>query len=346
MTRPKYILVVDDSISFRAFVTAMLREKGYRVAEADSGKRAYELLCNVRFDLVVCDVVMENGSGLELRERMLARQDMLTIPFIVMTSRTDAETLRAFEGRGIAGYLTKPFIPGQLLFMVEKLLSNFDELLLKEQEALKVERSMLLGAISSLAQALDARDGYTRSHSESVARYAADIARYLGYPPSEVEIVHTAGQLHDIGKIGIPDAILQKPGKLTSEEYEQIKTHSTIGANILSSIPRLDKISLAVRHHHERWDGSGYPAGLEGEDIPVLARILSVADTFDALTSDRPYRKGFSTDKALEIVAELSGSQLCPLCSESFLTLVSRDAVKRPEGQASLHPTLRAAGNS
>ncbi len=326
----KHILVVDDSKSFRLFITSLLREKGYRVTQAESGRKALALLKNLRFDLVLSDVIMADGDGLELRDEMLKDNRLTLIPFIVMTTNRNQEGPNAFEGRGIAGYLIKPFLPGQLLIMVERLLATFDELVQQNREKLILERNLLFGAISSLARALDARDGYTKSHSDSVAKLVVRISRRMGLSNHDVERIYLAGQLHDLGKIGIPDAILQKPSRLTAEEYEIIKTHSSVGADILAPIPGMAAVAKAIRHHHERFDGDGYPDGLKGENIPLWARILAVADTFDSLSSDRPYRKGFPLEKAYEIVRELSGSQLCPDCVEAFLATANQNIGVRP----------------
>lgn len=327
----KHILVVEDSDSFRDFIVRMLQNEGYQAAQAASGHAALSMLQNLRFDLVVSDVVMDDGDGLELRDQMLADSRLALIPFIVMTSNRSQECIRAFEGRGIAGYLVKPFLPGQLLIMVRRLLATFDEMVQQNQEKLVLERNLLFGAISSLARALNARDGYTRFHSDAVARLSVRIARRLRLANQDVERIYLAGQLHDIGKIGIPDAILQKPGRLDAEEYGIIKTHSTVGADILAPIPGMGPVAKAIRHHHERFDGKGYPDGLQGLHIPLWARIVAVADTYDALTNNRPYRQGLSARKACAILSEVSGTQLCPECTEAFFaTLQEQSGTRTP----------------
>lgn len=318
-TRLKHILVVDDSKSFRLFISGLLTEKGYRVTQADSGRAAYNLLKNLRFDLVISDVIMEDVNGLELRDKMLADETLALIPFIVMTSDRRHDGPQNFEGRGIAGYLIKPFLPGQLLIMVKRLLASYDEIMQQNLERVALERNLLFGAISSLARALNARDGYTKSHSDAVGKLAVRISRRMGLPGQDVEYIHLAGQLHDLGKIGVPDSILQKPDKLTTEEYEVIKTHSVVGADIIAPIPGMGQVAKAIRHHHESYDGTGYPDGLKGEGIPLWARIIAVADIFDALTSDRPYRKGFPMDKAYKMIVNFTGTQLCPLCVDAFM---------------------------
>ncbi len=168
---------------------------------------------------------------------------------------------------------------------------------------------------------LDSRDPYTFAHSWRVSALCESIVGKMGISPEWKDVIHVAAHLHDIGKIGVPDNILNKPGKLSFSEFEIIKNHSEIGYNIVKNIPSLEKIALYVRHHHERWDGKGYPLGLAGKDIPFGARIIAVADTFDALTSSRPYSKALSMDEAIGIIKCESSRQLCPETCDVFLSL-------------------------
>jgi putative nucleotidyltransferase with HDIG domain len=172
-----------------------------------------------------------------------------------------------------------------------------------------------------IIQILDSRDPYTYQHSWRVAALCECMVSQLNLSQDWEETIHVAAHLHDIGKIGVPDYILNKPDKLTLGEYELMKAHSEIGFEIVRKIPSLEKTALYVRHHHERWDGCGYPAGLAGKKIPFGARIIAVADTFDAMTSSRPYQKGIPYKRAFEIIAEESGRQLCPEACEAFLNL-------------------------
>jgi len=185
--------------------------------------------------------------------------------------------------------------------------------------------------IQALAAAVDAKDPYTKGHSQRVARYAADLAAYLGMPESEVELIHMTGTLHDVGKIGVPDAILQKPARLTDEERAVIETHPVLGEVIVRKAPQLAATLPGVRHHHERWDGKGYPDGLAGERIPLMARILAVADTFDAMTSDRPYRSGMSVDEALEEIERQAGTQFEARLALMFVELMRGKAAAGEE---------------
>jgi diguanylate cyclase (GGDEF)-like protein len=186
-----------------------------------------------------------------------------------------------------------------------------------------------LATIQALAAAVDAKDTYTRGHSQSVAQYATDLARIMGFSQSDIQLVHTAGTLHDVGKIGVPDDILKKPGRLTDEERTVMETHPVLGELIVRKVPSLAGILPGVRHHHERWDGRGYPDKLAGERIPYIARILAVADSFDAMTSDRPYRKGMAFDIALHEIERGSGSQFDPELAGAFLSMMRERELPR-----------------
>ena len=182
----------------------------------------------------------------------------------------------------------------------------------------KLQR-MFVASLGSLVKALEGKDAYTRGHSDRVTKYAVTVARELGLPEDEVETIRLAGLLHDIGKIAMDDHVLNKPGKLTDEEYETFKSHAQWTGDILEGLDWLREVRDMAMHHHERWDGLGYPGGLKGEECPLGARILSVTDTYDAMTSDRSYRKGMPHDKAVPVIAEVAGSQLDPDIVEAFL---------------------------
>ncbi|MEW5726021.1 MAG: HD domain-containing phosphohydrolase, partial [Thermodesulfobacteriota bacterium] len=233
-------------------------------------------------------------------------------PFVVMTGKTSSGARKMGQKVGVSAYLTKPFTREGVIMLVERLLAEHRSLL-------ALEWDMVLASITSLAKALDERDPYTRFHSENVARYAVAIGRKAGLNSVQIESLRLAGQLHDIGKIGIPDILLRKPGRLTEEEFEKIKEHSRRGAEILKPIPSLEEVIPAILHHHERLDGQGYPDGLAGQDIPVMAQIMAVADTYDALVTDRPYRQGMTREKALSIMGKAAGSQLSPLFVDLFI---------------------------
>lgn len=178
--------------------------------------------------------------------------------------------------------------------------------------------------LDALVTAVDNKDRYTRKHSEDVLTHSLMIARELGLSQAEQHTMEVAALVHDLGKIGVPDAILRKPGRLTDEEFEAIKQHPELGAIIVSAVPGLEDTLDAVRHHHERWDGGGYPSGLRGEETPLIARVMAVADAFSAITTDRPYRKGLPQDEALSILRAGAGTQWDPECVAVFLAAVDK----------------------
>jgi putative nucleotidyltransferase with HDIG domain len=190
----------------------------------------------------------------------------------------------------------------------------------------------LFSILYAFVETLEARDAYTKQHSARVTRYAATMAKALGRSEEEIEILQVAANLHDIGKIGIPDHILLKPGRLTEEEYEVIKKHPLIGSHIIGHFDMWSKEQRVIRAHHERWDGRGYPDGLKREQIPYLARIIAIADVYDALTSDRSYRSKMPVDKAVALLRENSGSQFDPEITDLFLHLLDRGDMDLNEG--------------
>jgi putative two-component system response regulator len=319
---PSHILVVDDSRFIRAFMRDALAGAGYRVTCVENGQKALDVLSAERVDMVISDIHMPVMDGRAFRAQMLVTPENAAIPFLVMSTDDSEENVKIMRELRVSAFLTKPFKADQAIILVERILDYTSLLISAHQEMANQEKVMLLSSIMSLAQTLDARDAYTRSHSDSVAETATHIVRHMKCDASQVEMMHIAGRLHDIGKVGIPDSILQKPGRLTVEEYDVIKTHPGIGANILGPIPSLSEVAGIIRSHHEHFDGSGYPFGLAGEDIPLLARVLALADAYDALTSDRPYRQGMGKEQALAIIESGRGSHFCPTCLDAFLASI------------------------
>ena len=322
LLRRRTILVVDDSASTRHLVEKSLLAAGFYVLSAENGAKALKLLDNHRPDLILSDLNMPELDGAGLCKMVHANPALSRIPFIIMSSNADRATMRRLLQCGASSYLVKPFNLDQLVVTAEQFLSEHFHRISREKERLETERQIIIGSITSLVLALEARDQYTRGHSESVAAILVDMAREMTFDAEQVEKARIAGKLHDLGKIGIRDDILLKPAAPNKEEWEILKLHPSIGAEILSPIPSLADIIPAIASHHERIDGNGYPKGLKGDRIHLLARMIAVADTYDALTSDRPYRKGFSHEKAMTIIEEVKGSQLCPDCVQSFFNLI------------------------
>lgn len=319
--RGRLILVVDDSSSVRALVGKSLKEAGFHVMLAENGRVALEILRNEKPDLILSDIDMPEMNGEDFCQAVHADAVLAAIPFIVMSANDQRPIMRRMLQLGADSYLVKPFNVDQLVITVEKLLSDQLLLLQKEKERLATEQRLMLASITSLCCALEARDAYTRGHSEAVSDIAIRIAMHMDVSPEEIELIRLGGKLHDIGKIGVVDSVLMKPGKLTEEEFALIKRHPVIGAEILRPVPSLARIIPIVLYHHERLDGKGYPEGLKGIAIPLWARITAVGDTYHALTSNRPYRNGMPKDKALQIIESVSGTQLCPDCVEIFLKM-------------------------
>jgi putative two-component system response regulator len=319
LIRQRLVLIVDDSPVITGILEEGLTKEGYQVVTASNGKRALEKLEKIKPDLIISDLNMPEMDGLSFCAVVHQRPLLAAIPFICMSSQSDRGKMRQALQSGASTYIIKPFNLNQLLISVEKLLSDHVSLMMKDRERLETEQKLMLASIASLVEALEARDPYTRGHSEAVGDIVTSIARKLNVPQKEVEAISIAARLHDLGKIGVRDDILMKPGQLTAEEFAIIKGHPVIGAKILGPIPSLKEMIPLVLSHHERYDGKGYPEGLAGDQIPFWARMTAVADTYHALTSDRPYRKGMPQQKALQIIADARNTQLCPKCVDLFL---------------------------
>src|SRR5256884_3053142 len=289
------ILVIDDEDVIRMLVMEILESAGYDVTGADSAERALGLLEESDFDLVVSDVVMPGLSGLELLEAVHARRGSL--PVILVTGAGTYDTLSQALTRGAAGLVTKPFAHSDLQSAVADALERAS----RSREDLR-ERLLAPTLASALANAIEARDEYLHGHCERLAALAVRVAELLGLPSDEVETLRLGAILHDVGKIGIPDRVLLKPSALDEEERRIIETHPEIGDKLLAPLDLLAGARPIVRHHHERWDGAGYPDRLAGEAIPLGARIVAVADSIEVMSARQLYRSPRTPE---EIVGEL-----------------------------------------
>jgi putative two-component system response regulator len=320
----RLVMVVDDSKVVLKIVEKGLAEAGFRVVAAENGKKALSLLDTIQPDLIVTDIEMPDINGFEFCGTVHANPELSMVPIIAMSSRTERGFMKRMLQNGASAYLCKPFNIDELVILVEKMLSDQFHMLLMERERLDTERNLMIASITSLVTALEARDNYTRGHSEAVGKIVSGMLRISGGSPKEIETVTIGGRLHDIGKIGVRDEILLKPGRLTEEEFAHIKKHPVIGANIIKSIPSFTDVIPIVLSHHERIDGKGYPHGLKGDHIHLWARMAAVADTYHSLTSDRPYRKGMAQGKALQIIEDVIGTQLCPDCVSLFFKWIAQ----------------------
>lgn len=330
------ILLVDDEPQIRAFLCDLLGET-HDVLAVDGGQAALDAIEAASngegdgppFELVISDIRMPGMTGLELIERLGQRAEPIDV--IVMTGNADVDTAISALKHGAYDYVRKPFGIDEILHAIDRVTQrqalereaaryrdHLEQLV--EQRTTQYRRA-ILGALDGMVRALEARDPYTRNHSDNVARLAAALARAAGHGDDVVERVVTAGLLHDIGKIGVRDEVLHKPGPLSDAEYAEVKTHPGLGAQILQAVVDDADVLSGVRHHHEAWGGGGYPEGLAGGDIPLFARLLAIADVYDAMTSDRSYRAALSPETARAQVREGAGRQFDPALVEPFLAL-------------------------
>ncbi|MBA7665505.1 Cyclic di-GMP phosphodiesterase [subsurface metagenome] len=321
------ILIVDDEGIIRRLLHQKLSSEGYRCEQAGNAEQALEKLKSGAIELVILDIKMPGKPGTELLPEIKVKYPDTAV--IMATAISDASIAIGCMKQGAYDYVTKPFNLDEVSLSVNRALEkrrleleNRDyqqHLEQKVEEQANKIRASFFNAITALAYALEAKDVYTSGHSQRVTEVSVTIAKELGLPKESLEKIRLAGLVHDIGKIGIRESVLNKPGSLTEEEYEHIKLHSETGEHILNPIVEDEEILKAVRHHHERYDGLGYPDGLKGEQIPQLARIIAVADTFDAMTSERPYRKAMSKEAACAEVERCRGTQFDPEAADAFL---------------------------
>jgi putative two-component system response regulator len=329
------ILAVDDEESNLLLLRRILERDGYtRLTVTTDPSRLPGLFVECQPDLVLLDLHMPGMDGFEVMDRLAPlTADGNDVPFLVLTADATDETMRRALAMGARDFLTKPLDRIELLLRVRNLLhaknlqdrlreqnSNLEEKVIERTRDLDRARMEML---DRLALAAEYRDDQTQEHAWRIGRICALIGHGLGLPDAEVELIRRAAPLHDLGKIGISDMILLKPGRLTDEEVAVMKTHTGIGAQILalSHSPLLRLAERIALTHHERWDGRGYPAGLRGEEIPLAARIVAVADVFDALTHERPYKHAWPVDRALGEILSQAERQFDPTVVEAFSTL-------------------------
>jgi putative two-component system response regulator len=308
------ILVVEDDAHIREVLSGLLGALGYRLLVAVSAEQALDALNVVRPDLVLTDVHLGAMNGIELCARLKADPRYELMPVVILTSVTDLQARVAGLAAGADDFFTKPV--------------EFVELRTRLAALLRVK--MLLGqleraesVITTLALTIEARDPYTLGHCDRLSRYAVALGEALGLDPEMLRALRLGGYLHDLGKIAVPDGILLKPGPLDPIEQERIRAHAGAGSDLVIGLRSMDLVRPIMRHHHERWDGSGYPDGLKGEAIPLGARIISVVDVFDALHTDRPYKAALPRSEAVSLlIRETSAGYWDPKVVETFLDIL------------------------
>ena len=310
------ILVIDDEDVIRMLVVEILESAGYDVTSAESAEVALSLLEDADFDLVVSDVIMPGLSGLELLEAVRARR--ASLPVILVTGAGTYDTLSQALTRGAAGLVTKPFAHSDLQSAVAHALERAT----RSRDDLR-ERLLAPTLASALANAIEARDEYLHGHCERLAALAVRVGELLGLPVDEIETIRLGAILHDVGKIGIPDRVLLKPSALNEEERRIVETHPEIGDKLLEPLDLLAGARPIVRHHHERWDGTGYPDRLATTTIPLGARIVAVADSVEVMSSRQLYRQPRTPEQIVEELQEWRGKQWDPEIVDLVLALIA-----------------------
>ena len=324
-----WVVVVDDDVTNLKMAGTILSRQHMRVTALKSGRALLDYVRDNRPDLILLDVRMPEMDGFETLRRL--KQETSSgqeIPVIFLTADENAESEMKGLELGAMDFIKKPFVPEVLTLRVRhiielvRLQKNLaDEVEIKTQE----NENLSLRIVQTLAEAIDAKDNYTNGHSGRVAKYTREIARRFGYSQKRQDEIYMMGLLHDVGKIGVPDAVINKPAKLTEEEYAQIKTHPVMGDRILKNIRERPKLAVGARWHHERYDGTGYPDGLSGDNIPEEARIIAVADAYDAMTSRRSYRGILPQDIVRNEIKNGKGKQFDPVFADIMLTMIEED---------------------
>jgi putative nucleotidyltransferase with HDIG domain len=336
---PARILVVDDEEPLRSALARFLDQKGWAVSTASSASQALERISSHKPMLMLLDIRMPGMSGLDLLPEALAVDPDLGV--VMLTAVGDATSAAVCMQRGAYDYLTKPIELSDLEIALRRALRRRHTMLqnreismwLKQEVSertreLEAQRRQLeqltVATLEALINALEAKNAFLAGHSARVAAFSATIASELGLSDDEVEQVRMAGRLHDLGKIGIRESVLNKEGRLSEQEYQHVKEHVTIGAQILAPLKHLGRVVDYVRAHHEHWDGSGYPDGLRGEEIPLGGRIICASEVYDALTTSRPYQEKLEPAEAVDRMRALVSRVLDPHVMDALAAAVRR----------------------
>ena len=326
-----WVAVVDDEEFNRKTVSRTLKKHDYIVTELSSGTELLDFIFvkGNRPDLILLDIMMPEPDGFETLKRLQAgSSEADRIPVIFLTGEGSDETEMKGLKMGAEDFIRKPIYPDVLLHRVSHIIelarthrSMAQEI---ERRAAQID-SLSRHVVQTLAEAIDAKDTYTNGHSDRVAIYSKEIAKRYGYSEKEQEEIYMMGLLHDVGKIGVPDNVINKTSKLTDEEFALIKVHPEIGDRILKKVKEMPKLSIGARWHHERYDGTGYPDGLKGEDILEEARIIAVADAYDAMTSHRSYRDILPQEVVRSEIEKGKGTQFDPKFADIMLQMIDED---------------------
>ncbi|HSM37487.1 MAG TPA: HD domain-containing phosphohydrolase [Longimicrobiales bacterium] len=343
------ILIVDDEPANVRLIERILRGDGFHhLVSTTDPTEVLTLFAREKPDLILLDLWMPEKDGFQVLEDLVPwiPQDSY-LPILVLTGDTSSDVkARALQG-GARDFLTKPFSPGEVLLRIRNLLETrmlhlrlevhnhlLEEMVRERTRDLQQARFEIL---ERLARAAEYRDDQTGEHTRRVGEMAGHLAARIGAPAEHVELIRRAAPLHDVGKIGIPDGVLLKPGRLSSKELDLMRQHCLIGANLLSGsgVPLLDVAATIALTHHERWDGTGYPEGLEGESIPLAGRVVAVVDVYDALVHERPYKAAFTQEEAMAELEQGRGTHFDPQVVEAFLAMLREGEIPAPAARPS-----------
>jgi putative two-component system response regulator len=312
MQQKETILIVEDNEALREGLCDILAFEGFHVLSAGNGLEALSQMEGIYPDLILSDISMPVMDGYDFYSSVRTHPEWITIPFVFLTARGERDDLMRGKDLGVEDYLVKPLTRDELITVIRGRLNRARQIKVAQLH------QAYEASLTVLANAIDVRDPYTRGHVERVTDYAHAIAVSMGFQDHFLEQVRYGAILHDIGKIIIQESTLFKPDALNENEWNEIKKHPITGAEMIKDIPYLAEAVPIIRHHHERWDGNGYPDRLSGPEIPIGARIVTVADCYDAMTIDRPYRRGFTLEQAHQEIMRCKGSQFDPRVVEAF----------------------------
>ena len=325
------VVVVDDDAVILKQANLVLSEAGFKVTCLKNGKLLMDYIKVNQVDLLLLDIRMPEMDGFETISALRnweSENSKEAVPVIFLTANEDSDSEAKGLSLGAMDFIRKPFSSEALKIRIRNfidLISLQRDLHSEVKKKTAELESLSLHVVHTLAKTIDAKDAYTNGHSERVADYAREIARRYGYDEDRLEEIYIMGLLHDVGKIGVPDAIINKQGKLTDDEYAMIKKHPIMGAEILATVSEMPKLVTGARWHHERYDGRGYPDGLKGDDIPEEARIIAVADAYDAMTSHRSYRDIIPQDHVKSEIEKGMGTQFDEKFARIMLDMIAED---------------------
>ena len=317
--QPSKLLLVEDDESLNVIIEDVLVSAGHQVVVSRNGIEALETLKCYKPDLIISDLMMPEMDGFLLLEHVRQLPGIFAVPFIIISARTNWQEVHHARNLGVDDYLFKPFSTDDLLTLVSSRLERSRSLSIFSTHEAHLQTVLML------ANVIEARDNSTYGHVERVQKLAVRFGKSLGWSVEKISILEIGAVLHDIGKITIPSKILNKRGTLGHLEYELVRQHPQTGAKMLAEVTHLAPAIPYVLYHHEHWDGRGYPYGLAGDQIPIEGRLLALVDSYDAMTSDRPYRAGLPHDQVVREITKHRGTQFDPALADQFLQLIKKD---------------------